>query len=160
MKQQELIRSIVEEYFEVDITTNSRKRKFIEARAMYYKLMREHTGYSLYKIGESVGKDHAVAINGLNRLDGWLTYDRDMSEIYNELTDMVLIALRKEEGFIRFDDTEQLYEVKYNEILKDYNELAKKYLYIRKRLERYEPTTANSDTFALKEEIDANKEEA
>jgi len=158
MKQQELIRSIVEEYFEVDITTNSRKRKFIEARAMYYKLMREHTGYSLYKIGESVGKDHAVTINGINRLEGWLTYDRDMSEIYNELTDIVLIALRKEEGFIRFDDTEQLYEIKYNDTLKDYNELAKKYLYIRKRLERYEPTTANSDTFALKEEIDVKKE--
>ena len=52
----ETIRKLVEQYYELDITSQTRKRKYVEARAIYYKLVRDNTRLSLEAIGKTVSK--------------------------------------------------------------------------------------------------------
>ncbi len=42
----ETIKEIVENYFELSISRNTRKRQYVEARAIYFKLCREFTQLS------------------------------------------------------------------------------------------------------------------
>ncbi len=39
----ETIQKLVEEFYELDITRNTRKRNYVKARAMYYKIVRDNT---------------------------------------------------------------------------------------------------------------------
>ena len=156
--EQELVRSIVEEYYKLDLSVKSRKTTYVEARAMYYKLCRVHfPQLSLDRIGKEVDRDHAVTINGIKRLEGWLTYEDRIQKIYAELNEKVCEVSYKSKGYVRFEDTEELYESKYRKLLDDYNELARKFLFLRASLAKYETNRVNSDVFELKEEKYAKK---
>src|SRR5210317_13071 len=157
--EQELIRSIVEEYFGINLSEKSRKTLYVEARAIYYKLCRTHLPQlSLDRIGSEVDRDHAVAINGIKRIGGWLTYYKRIQMIYGDLNEKVCEMIYKTKGYVRFEDTEALYESKYRSLLDDYNELARKFLFLRASLSKYEPNRVKSDVFALKEEKYAGQE--
>jgi len=151
--EQELVRSIVEDYYKVDLNTKSRKTTYVEARAMYYKLCRVHfPQLSLDKIGKEVDRDHPVAINGIKRLEGWLTYEDRVQKIYRELNNKLFRSIQEQKGYMLPEDAEKLYGIKYEELLNDYNELFRGFLFIANRLRRYEPSRAKSYLLKLKEE--------
>ena len=50
----QIIKEVVEQYYELDITTNTRKREYVEARGMYFYLSRQYTRISLSSIGKTV----------------------------------------------------------------------------------------------------------
>ena len=56
------IKSIVENYFEINLKKNSRKRYITDARKIYCKLCREYTKESFVSIGRQIGKDHATIL--------------------------------------------------------------------------------------------------
>jgi len=51
----------------LDITDNTRKREYVYARSLYYKLARDYTAIPLREIGEAVGRDHAGVIHGATK---------------------------------------------------------------------------------------------
>jgi hypothetical protein len=64
------LKKVVKEVTGVDVTQKSRKREVVEARAVYYKILKEiDKKKSLESIGESVGKNHATVIHSLNNYD-------------------------------------------------------------------------------------------
>lgn len=151
--EQELIRSIVEEYFGIDLNKKSRKILYVEARAIYYKLCRTHLSYlSLDRIGRLVDRDHAVTINGIKRLEGWLTYDRRIQKIYSELNEKVLEHIHVSRGYVSNQAIEESYKIKYEILLNDCQELARKILFLTSRLRKHEPERCKSYELELKEE--------
>ena len=66
----------------VDITTKTRKYEFIEARMIYYKLLRDR-GYSLQEIGDTLDKNHATVLHGINVFNDIKDYDKDLMEKYS-----------------------------------------------------------------------------
>lgn len=66
----------------VDITTKTRKYEFIEARMIYYKLLRDR-GYSLQEIGDTLDKNHATVLHGINVFNDIKDYDKDLREKYS-----------------------------------------------------------------------------
>ena len=68
LKMIELIKEYVNQVYNLDILKNTRKRNYVEARCLYYKLCRELTKESLSNIGESVGRDHSGVIHSLNNV--------------------------------------------------------------------------------------------
>ena len=69
-------------YFDENILSKRRFRSIVEARAMCYAWLREHTELSLLEIGSLFGgKDHSTVINGL-KLDEHL---RDWSKGYAKM---------------------------------------------------------------------------
>jgi FtsZ-binding cell division protein ZapB len=64
------LKKAIKEVTGIDINENSRKREIIEARAIYYKLIRLiDKKKSLKSIGQTVGKDHATVLHSLNNYD-------------------------------------------------------------------------------------------
>jgi hypothetical protein len=64
------LKKVIQEITGVDINEVSRKREIIEARAVYYKILKQiDKKKSLKSIGASVGKDHATVLHSLNNYD-------------------------------------------------------------------------------------------
>ena len=58
------IKSHVESRLDIkDISIKSRKRKYTYARALYYRISKDTTKFSLETIGEEVGKGHCEVLN-------------------------------------------------------------------------------------------------
>ena len=64
------LKKAIQEVTGVDINKVSRKREIIEARAVYYKILKQiDKKKSLKSIGASVGKDHATVLHSLKNYD-------------------------------------------------------------------------------------------
>jgi len=64
------LKQIIKEITGADINQVSRKREIIEARAIYYKILKQiDKKKSLQSIGASVGKDHATVLHSLKNYD-------------------------------------------------------------------------------------------
>ena len=82
IKEAKTILSFMQGYFDVNLLSKRRFRSIVEARAMCYAWLREHTELSLLEIGSLFGgKDHSTVINGL-KLDEHL---RDWSKGYAKM---------------------------------------------------------------------------
>ena len=95
----------------VDITTKTRKYEFIEARMIYYKLLRDR-GYSLQEIGDTLDKNHATVLHGINVFNDIKDYDKDLREKYSAA--IQLLAGEKISKYITPDE----YAVEFAEWLK------------------------------------------
>ena len=150
---QKLVKDVVEENYNIKIDEDTRKAEYVEARAMYYKLLRSHTHLSLDRIGRSVGRDHAGVLNALKRLDGLLSYDKRLINIYSEFNKRILEQKLKAEGINLYElnkNLEQLYEYKYVKLAKKYNEL----------LDKFNSLFSQYEQVGNKIEIDVYKEKA
>src|SRR5210317_1488119 len=130
MNKETEIKRIVEEYFSLKLKTRSRKREYVEARAFYYRFTRMYTRLSLDAIGKFVGRDHACVINALNRLDGWLSYDRRLMSYYSELDRLVVDACKDIEDNYPFATPEQMFEEKDRNMKAKYKELLSRYNFL------------------------------
>lgn len=144
---EDIIKNVIEDYFKVKIKKQTRKKEYIEARAFYYKFCRQYTRGSLQSIGETVGKDHACVINGINRLEGWLTYDKRIIAYYNELEGLLREKLEDFDDNFVFIKARELYEYKYNDMKEKYRDLIHKYNFLKSQLKKYQPKRVESGEF-------------
>ncbi len=84
------IKQIVESYFEINISRNTRKRQYVEARAIYFKLCREFTQLSLGQIGKSVNRDHASVLHGVRSINTWVQVDKRMNNSMRILRNKII----------------------------------------------------------------------
>jgi len=68
IKMIESIREYVNNTYGLDICKDTRKREYVDARTLYYKLCRDLTKCSLTTIGESVGRDHSIVLHSLKNI--------------------------------------------------------------------------------------------
>tara|TARA_R100001015_G_C4634620_1_gene201483 strand:- start:5925 stop:6596 length:672 start_codon:yes stop_codon:yes gene_type:complete len=94
MKDLRLVKKIVNDYFEINISDKSRKRDFVDARRFYYTLSREIVkNATLTKIGELVKKDHASVNFGIKTLHSFMQYDKHTQNNYLTLKKICLSKL-------------------------------------------------------------------
>lgn len=74
---------IVNEEFNIDIKTISRKREIADGRAVFYKILFDNE-YSLTLIGEILNKHHSTVINGLKVFDTVLRRNKYYIVGYNK----------------------------------------------------------------------------
>jgi len=145
--KQELIKKIIEEYFSLQLIRKTRKREYVEARAFYYKFCRLFCKSSLTTIGDNLERNHATVLNALNRLDGWLTYDKRLMSYYNELDRIIREGLKDVDDDYDYVSVGQLYESKYNDLTEKYKELINKYNFLKSQLKRYQPDVVDKEEF-------------
>ena len=71
----ELISEAVVNYFKIqleDLQSSRRLRSLVDARSVFYYLMRKYTNKSLADIGGMFNRNHATVINGLNYVNDML----------------------------------------------------------------------------------------
>ena len=149
-----LIKEIVEDYYKLKIDTKTRQRKYVEARAIYYKLLRENSRMSLEAIGKTVNRDHATAIHSLKQIKDWLEYDKEIKRDYNTINSRLQDAMRlNPELFKDVLKMESFYEIEYHRLKHDselkYKSLLTKYHFLKSRLEKYEPNRVERGEFDL-----------
>lgn len=133
---QRIIKGIVEDYYKIDITTNTRKRPYIEARAIYYKLLRDHTHYSLHAIGATMEKDHSTVLYFTRKAKDWILYDKDFENDFLTLNNKLVKAKElNPDGFKRAETLEGFWEGQYSKLDKQYKELEISCNYIKEQLE-------------------------
>ena len=62
------IRDFVENYTELDISENTRKRNIVDTRAIYFYLCRKHTNLNTKTIGESLGRHHSSVLHSVKKI--------------------------------------------------------------------------------------------
>lgn len=68
------LKKIVNEIFFVNIDNPTRKRRTVDARRAYSKILRD-VGFSYEHIGDSIEKDHATIIHYVKSIENLLEYD-------------------------------------------------------------------------------------
>ena len=65
-----------------------RKREYIYARALYYALCRDLTGLSLQSMADTLGQDHATALNQIENFRNFEAWgEQEYLRIYDLITD-------------------------------------------------------------------------
>jgi len=134
----ELIKNLVESEFELKLKRRTRKREYIEARAMYYMLLRNKSKMNVSAIAKTLDKNHATILHALKNLHNWMTYDTNIKSIYDSLEEKVnKIMLLHPEEFEHASTEEEFYILAYNELQNSsklkYDELASRYRALRGR---------------------------
>lgn len=108
----------------LSLNRNTRRRDYVYARAIYFKLCREFSHATLTSIGKSVNRDHASVLHGLFVFDVIALHKDTILSSYTKIRNELLIQsdddLKKYNG-------ENYYKIKYNQLIEDFQELQKKY---------------------------------
>ena len=165
----EMIKEIVEDFYKLKIDLKTRQRKYVEARAIYYKLLRDNSRMSLEAIGKTMNRDHATALHSLKNIKDWLEYDEQLRQDYQTLNKRVEHAARLNPDFLsQAVSIEGFYEIEYKKLeekhnyivnnkiaealveeAKKYDTLLNKYNFLKARLKRHEPKRIASGEFDL-----------
>ena len=113
------LKNIIELETEINVDIVSRKRNFVEARALYYNLLRDVLGMTLQSIADTVKKNHATVLHSINNFDILLSYNEDMKKSYSNIICMISHYNSRsmdnsEIGRLRYNNT--LLSIKVNEL--------------------------------------------
>ena len=121
----ETIKEIVESYFELSISRNTRKRQYVEARAIYFKLCREFTQLSLEQIGKSVNRDHASVLHGVRSINTWVQVDKRMSNSMHILRNKIVNYQIETDETVELNESIVLKYIQLKEQVKELEEMNK-----------------------------------
>ena len=121
----ETIKEIVENYFELSISRNTRKRQYVEARAIYFKLCREFTQLSLEQIGKSVNRDHASVLHGVKSINTWVQVDKRMSNSMHILRNKIINYQIEKDETVELNESIVLKYIQLKEQVKELEEINK-----------------------------------
>ena len=119
----QMIKEIVDNYFELNLKRNTRKRQYVEARAIFYKLCREFTKLSLEEIGKQVDRDHASVLHGIRSLNNWIEYDNRIKNNLRILRNKVRNFEDEKDNVIELDESIVLKYVQLKEQVKEQEEI-------------------------------------
>lgn len=76
--------------FGLDITKRSRKREYVYARAVYYKIARDMYNKTLSEIGRSVGVDHATVLHSIKNVFPVIErFEPDIADSYKKIREKI-----------------------------------------------------------------------
>lgn len=138
----ELIKNLVESEFNLQLKRKTRRREYIEARAMYYMLLREKGRMTVSAISKTLDKNHATILHALKNLHNWMTYDTNIKSIYDSLEEKVnKIMLLHPEEFGAVEKEEEFYVLAYNNLETKHRRLRGRYAFLLHRLKQTAPKT-------------------
>ena len=136
----ELIKNLVEEEFNVQLIRKTRRREYVEARAMYYKLLLDKKNMSLTAIAKTLNKNHATVLNAKRRLRDWMETDSNIESIYRGLEKRVDAMIGKfPEKFNKTKTERQLYISEYEELETRYRALKGRHNLLLSEIQRLTP---------------------
>jgi len=99
------IAEMVGEELKIDLHQKNRKQPVIYARAIYYRLAREYTPYSLQRIADVFNKNHATALHGFKMFENFKIqpklYAQELQAYKNIASVLEKVKVEKKETHIR-----------------------------------------------------------
>lgn len=118
------IKHFVENELKINISRNTRKREYVYARAIFFKLCKEFSHQTLSNIGEFVGRDHASVIHGLYVFDVIALHKDSILNSYTKIRNKIF---EETEDDLKKYNRENYYKIKYEQLLEEHQELQKRY---------------------------------
>jgi DNA-directed RNA polymerase subunit L len=104
MEITERLKEIILKETDIDVSKNSRKHNIIEARALYFYLVKHFKPkMTLQEIAESVNKNHATVIHSLNNYTMYEKFNRDLRSLRN-----IIVNEIDEQNVLNTEDNEEL----------------------------------------------------
>ena len=79
------LKYIVNNIMKLNVDSPTREYKYIKARAICYKILREQNNMSYQSIGRFFSKTHATIIHAIKEFDSMMAYDKEMKEDYQNI---------------------------------------------------------------------------
>jgi len=89
------LKVLINDELSVNIETNTRQRPIVEARAMYFTILKHNTNLTLKTIGETVGRDHATVLYAIRNFPAWLDQNPYLKKSYDILLQKVQQEYKK-----------------------------------------------------------------
>lgn len=87
----DIIKIIQEESGLKNILKDTRKRNYVDARRIFYHILRNYHRLSLDKIGKLAGnRNHATVLHGLRSVEFLIKSDPSIGELFNRVSDRIL----------------------------------------------------------------------
>lgn len=86
-----LLKEIANKTFDLNVDSRSRRSEYITARAICYKILKEHCDMSYTFIGRQFNKNHATILHALDEFPWMLKADREMEKNYRKILNKWLI---------------------------------------------------------------------
>ena len=117
--------TIVNNYFGISINRKNRQRRYVLARSIFYKLLRDNTKMSFQEIANTFNKNHATVLHSIKQFEGYMEYDSSLRIDYITINRMFLDSVDKilTEKFVDAESDNP----QYIELLTSFNELKNKY---------------------------------
>ena len=117
--------TIVNNYFGISINRKNRQRRYVLARSIFYKLLRDNTKMSFQEIANTFNKNHATVLHSIKQLEGYMEYDSSLRIDYITINRMFLDSVDKilTEKFVDAESDNP----QYIDLLSSFNELKNKY---------------------------------
>ncbi len=91
---QNKIIKLINQAFEVDIVSRTRKQEYVFGRMVYYKILRD-LGYGYQPIGRTLSKDHSTVIHSVRAFDDITTYDKELYSTYEVIKNIVFNEIQE-----------------------------------------------------------------
>jgi len=86
-----LLKEIANTTFDLNVDSRSRRSEYITARAICYKILKEHCDMSYTFIGRQFNKNHATILHAIDEFPWMLKADREMEKNYRKILNKWLI---------------------------------------------------------------------
>jgi len=83
------LKILINDELSVNIERNTRERPVVEARAMYFTILKHNTNLTLKTIGETVGRDHATVLYAIRNFPAWLDQNPYLKKSYDVILEKV-----------------------------------------------------------------------
>lgn len=121
----DVAKTIVDNYFGINIGRKTNQRKYVMARSIFYKILRYNTKMSYQDIANTFNKNHATVLHAIKQLDGYMEFDSSLKIDYITINDLFLNTVDKLLTE-KFNDIESI-DPQYIDILNSFNQLSRKY---------------------------------
>tara|TARA_R100000781_G_scaffold99431_1_gene63015 strand:+ start:678 stop:1160 length:483 start_codon:yes stop_codon:yes gene_type:complete len=85
------LKEIANTTFDLNVDSRSRRSEYITARAICYKILKEHCDMSYTFIGRQFNKNHATILHAIDEFPWMLKADREMEKNYRKILNKWLI---------------------------------------------------------------------
>ena len=126
------IKLLVSKDLKLNIKKNVRTRKYVYARAIYFKLCKEFTHASLVEIGESVNKEHATVIHGLRVFDMIVMYNDSILTCYTRIRK--ILQQECNEGLKKYSEV-NYWRIKFEDLMEQYDNLYQDYMDLQREVD-------------------------
>ena len=109
-----MIKDYVDKCAGYDISDKRRDAEIVKFRTLYFKLAKQTTHWSLQKIADMVGKNHATVLHAQNKLFAEISKDRKMIKLYRYYKKVIL---KHQESQVYEDECYNKLQDKYNQSL-------------------------------------------
>jgi hypothetical protein len=74
---------IVSSIVGVDILKNTRERRHVTGRAIFYKIYKDLEGWTLSDIGRIFNKNHATVLHNISTIEAYMETEPELASLYN-----------------------------------------------------------------------------